>query len=327
MNTTAISAAPERKYYNGVSFFKFLCMFLIVAVHTEPFREFNWRIGDFAVSDIFYNWCSRAALSFYFMTSGFLLARNTKYSVMTGKGYFRPFIRYILGALRLYIIWIFIYAPISNAGQPSFLNEIFQTYTFSDLFSLLSKKILLTGTFEHLWFMPAVIISMIIVWFLGVRTKGIAPLAIAAFVYVFFVLAQNFADAHAWVAQGKTLLGDNYGLLRRIFGSGFPFVAVGFFLGNFEIDRLKEYFNLKIAAVIVTVVYFAEFVLIGRPNPIITFVLPFMTATLLILSANIAPKWLTAERAKMFAVLSSGIYMAHFLFMQYLVVFFGTFDL
>lgn len=63
---------PATKHYNGVDLIKFLCAFLIVALHIDPFQG-GGSVWAERINYWTNNYLTRIAVPFYFVTTGFFL--------------------------------------------------------------------------------------------------------------------------------------------------------------------------------------------------------------------------------------------------------------
>lgn len=114
--------------------FRLVAAFLVVCIHTSPFASWT-ELGDFWLTRVL----ARVAVPFFFMTSGYFLACSG----------WRGFGRTMKKLLLLYGCAILLYLPLNwyNGG-------------FTPLQWL--QKLLVDGTFYHLWYFPAVLLGLLI---------------------------------------------------------------------------------------------------------------------------------------------------------------------
>ena len=114
--------------------FRLVAAFLVVCIHTSPFASWT-ELGDFWLTRVL----ARVAVPFFFMTSGYFLACSG----------WRGFGRTVKKLLLLYGCAILLYLPLNwyNGG-------------FTPLQWL--QKLLVDGTFYHLWYFPAVLLGLLI---------------------------------------------------------------------------------------------------------------------------------------------------------------------
>lgn len=123
-----------KKRFAALDDFRLFAAVLVVAIHTSPLTNWNPE-ADFWFTRVF----ARVAVPFFFMSSGYFLARKG----WQGIG------RFIRHALLLYGVSIVLYLPLN---------------LYADSFPLaeLPKKLCFDGTFYHLWYLPAVVIGVLI---------------------------------------------------------------------------------------------------------------------------------------------------------------------
>lgn len=143
--------------YAGLDYLRIIAAFLIVAIHTSPLMSFSPE-ADF----IFTRIIARVAVPFFFMVTGFFLLSRFMVSqeaqpVAESRNPARKVTKFLKKTAILYGAAILIYLPIN----------VYSGY-FSVKPGLLSliKDIFINGTFYHLWYLPAVITGVILVYFL-----------------------------------------------------------------------------------------------------------------------------------------------------------------
>ncbi len=121
--------------YPALDWFRLAAAVLVVMIHTSPLTSYT-ALGDFWLTRVL----ARVAVPFFLMTSGYFLARNN----WSGAG------RQIKKLLALYGVCVLLYLPLNwynggFGGPAAFL-----------------KKLLIDGTFYHLWYFPAAILGIAI---------------------------------------------------------------------------------------------------------------------------------------------------------------------
>lgn len=158
----------NRKYYPTIDLVKFFCAFLVVAVHTAPFSSYHQTI-----SNGFMNYICRIAVPFYFASSGFLLFE--KYKDTDFK--FRNIIPYLLKILLIYVVWTLLYLrPILKSIRTN-PNGI-----AAGILERL-KLAVLSGSYIHLWYLPALIFAVALIAFLLSRKVRIKTILVPACVF------------------------------------------------------------------------------------------------------------------------------------------------
>lgn len=143
----------ERKYYPTIDIVKIICAVLIVFIHTSPLETVNGTLNSLLV-----NYISRIAVPFFFISSGFLLFGKTDIKNPDGNAVKK----YLKRILFLYLIWSAIYFPftvlqIHWSKTPPQAFEVFLNW---------AKNMIVSAGFGFLWYLPATIVAVAIVYFL-----------------------------------------------------------------------------------------------------------------------------------------------------------------
>ena len=165
----------------GLDIFRLAAAFLVVAIHTSPLISFSAE-GDFFLTRVL----ARTAVPFFFMVTGQFVLSDSLFSGREGDG---ALFRQVKKLALLYGLSILLYLPVGiYAGH-------YQALTLSSALRML----LIDGTFYHLWYFPACITGLLLVWLL----RRFLPLrAVAAAAGILYLIG---------------LLGDSYyGLIVRI---------------------------------------------------------------------------------------------------------------
>lgn len=143
--SSSVHAAPQDHVFNGIDVIKFVCAFLIVMIHVDPFQTnaLGLQPLNFWIKD----YICRIAVPFYFVSSGFLLFRKTDlYDLDVDR-----IKTYVFRMIRLLGIW---------------------------------TVLLFRGGHEHLWYMGAVVTAVILLSILlkkGVKLGVIAAISLSAY--------------------------------------------------------------------------------------------------------------------------------------------------
>ena len=140
--------------FPSLDHFRLTAALFVVAIHTSPLAFWN-ETADFWLTRVL----ARIAVPFFFMVSGYFLAKG---------GWRKDKVkRFLLKTFLLYLISIFLYLPLNiYAGLPS-IGEML-------------KRLFLDGTFYHLWYFPAVLTGCLISYGLSRMGLKIALPAAAA---------------------------------------------------------------------------------------------------------------------------------------------------
>jgi len=197
--------------YPWIDRVKYLVSFLVLIIHFRPFSDFN-QIIDFSSAQI----VSRIAVPFFFISAGYFIGVNGLEKNVVIKSIKKNF--------KLYIVWTILYLPISIiVFMPQYPNI------------LLNFTVL--GVYFHLWFIPALIFSLIVLYFLS---KFLKPLTITIIAFLFYIIGV-FGDAYHGVLQSGWFL-DGMNQYLKIFTTtrnglffGLLFVSLGYLIQKSEI--------------------------------------------------------------------------------------------
>lgn len=208
------------RQYPAVDAAKLICAVLIVAIHVPPFGKDASAPLAAAGNFFFRFYLGRIAVPFFFLTAGFFLFRKTA----SGNFSFAPCRQYILRLLRIYVLWTVLYLPwIIREARESGKNLL------TGLLSFL-RNFLLTGSYSHLWYLPALAVAVALVgWLLR---KGLRPgciLAASALLYCIGLLGQS------WFFLLRPLQGTPLYSLLRLYGKIFTTTRNGLFFGFFYV--------------------------------------------------------------------------------------------
>ena len=138
----------RRIRYASLDCFKIVAALLVVAIHISPLSSLN-ETADFVLTRIW----ARTAVPFFLMVTGFfVLPRCMKEN--GGR-------KYLLHALKklgiLYCAAVILYLPV-NVYTGYFKGQ--------DVGVKIVKDLMINGTFYHLWYMPAAITGLVVVYLL-----------------------------------------------------------------------------------------------------------------------------------------------------------------
>lgn len=147
------------KSYNGIDIGKFICAFLIIAIHTNPFISIDERLNHVVV-----NYIARIAVPFFFISSGFFLFRK-----MDLDGFYadknRIFnkkipLQYAIRIYKLYWIWTAIYFVISA------ISILKNPHGILYGIALYVRNVILVGSELHLWYLIGTTVAVLLITFL-----------------------------------------------------------------------------------------------------------------------------------------------------------------
>jgi len=218
----------KSKQFGGLDYFKIAAALLVVAIHTSPLTSVSVE-ADFIFTGII----ARIGVPFFFMVTGYFIMPQYLFGKSADP---QPLHRFVRKTLVLYGIAVAVYLPVNvYAGQ-------FKGAGFFDIFRML----VFDGTFYHLWYLPAAILGVLLVWLLGRRfsvihletlliDNSIAHYIIVCTGSVLFAVVlekllprlqrrQNEKD-RAWIELDRQNLQQNVTVLCKLLPSGCQFMA------------------------------------------------------------------------------------------------------
>ena len=201
----------QAKLYTGLDFIKFACAFLIVFMHS-----FLYDLG--AAGEWFRHVITTIGVPFFFITSGFffkkgLLKNDNSPSYMK---------RYVWRIVKMYLAWSVITLPVSwlciEWGHPDYSLPLKIVYLF--------RMFLFSGSCGIYWYLLALIISSIIIFYFDVKKKQ-------RWLYLFAILLFIVGVIYDSPYKNSNLL---FKYIHVVFGSERNFFNVGLFymcIGHF----------------------------------------------------------------------------------------------
>ena len=235
-NGLSAQARSDRPGYGGIDVLRFLCAILIIMIHVVPLGSSQGR-AVLLLNHALRNVLARAAVPFFFMCSGFFLYRKTPADRFSTE----PTKKTVLRLGRLYLLWSAIYFPIRFAGffsSPKGFRHAALGYVRDFIFS---------GSFLQLWYLPALIFSVLLVS--ALLKRGFPPRRIVLIALLFYLpglLAQSWFGLIRPLASLAPRLWGILKLVQKLIYStrdglfdGFFFVSLGM-LFAFEDVRVPK---------------------------------------------------------------------------------------
>lgn len=132
-----------------IDLMKYICSILVIMVHTTPFLPFHKDLNWFTMTIL-----GRFVVPFYFLSTGFFVFRNIQ---LKSNNYFKS---YLKGLLKTYLIWSILYLPLGLQFIYTNLEISFWLYPVALLIALFY-----IGTYFHLWYISALIFSLIAIYY------------------------------------------------------------------------------------------------------------------------------------------------------------------
>jgi len=214
----------------GIDRFRQIAALLIVGIHTYPLSSISENL-NFIICNVI----SRIAVPFFLMVTGyFLLPQYFSKEICNTK----PLINFIKKTGLFYIIATVLYLPVSiYAGY----------YSQGTAAAAIFKNIIFDGTFYHLWYLPASIIGVLLIYFLGRRFSIRTVLGISAFLYLFGLLG----DSYYGLAVKIPVLNSVYSACFHVFSytrNGFFYAPVFLALGAMT-AKMKRRLDVRVCLI------------------------------------------------------------------------------
>ena len=292
--------------YNGIDLFKFFCALLVVVIHVPPFESIN-KLLYFGSS-----FCiARLAVPFFFTATGYLLFKKIDIADID----YSKIYRQIRKLIKFYVIWSLIYLPlvfIEKVQAPVTLEAVFE------VFKLWLKNFIFSGDYEHLWYLHATIIALLMIC-LGfkLKLKPITMTIIGVGLYILGTLNDSYAALTVpWREAGFTgALYDFYGnwfvTPRNGVFDGFLFVCIGMMIA-FKPEKMS-FKKSSIGFVISVLALVAEFLVISKFRLNWDYNMFFMLplCAWFMLSTAISLKLPESKTFKEMRIMSNLIYFTH----------------
>lgn len=221
--------------------FRIFCAILIIAIHTYPFISINQNLEI-----IFTHIICRIGVPFFLMITGYFVLPKA----INNKG---KLIEYTKKILKIYIFCILLYLPI-NIYSGNLNNSIVD----------ILKDIFINGTFYHLWYFPALILGIWIVFYLikNLNTKKI--IIILSILY----LIGLFGDNYYKIGISNSIIKSFYNVVFSVFNytrNGLFYTPMFLYLG-YKFNDKKILNNSMILFIISLILMIIEGLIINYFN-------------------------------------------------------------
>ncbi len=169
--------------YGILDIAKFFSALLVIAIHCAPFIEVNEAFNLFYVQVV-----ARLAVPFFFTASGWLFFRKIDPKRgMRGEENVTALKHYWKRIFKLYLVWSILYLPLLALH---WIQGGFDTFTLIRLL----RDVLLNGTYYHLWFFPALLLGVPIVYCLYTSWNKRSMLWVCGGLYVIGMLINVYGN-------------------------------------------------------------------------------------------------------------------------------------
>lgn len=183
------------RQYPAIDVAKYICALLVVAIHTFPFLDISPSFNLFFISTV-----CRIAVPFFFVSSSFFLFRKLNRKEKTPAENQEVIKTYLKRLGILYLAWTVIYIPytIWNYAEAGF--------SWLGLLGWI-RDFFLNGSYYHLWFLPALMLGVVIVWHLYEKKGIVYALEVALGLYLAGYLINIYAPFWESLAGVKVVYG------------------------------------------------------------------------------------------------------------------------
>ncbi len=207
----------QKASFGGLDRFRLAAALLVVAIHTSPLICFSPE-ADFLLTRIF----ARVAVPFFLMVTGqFVLPRIME----PGPGAGKKLRRYLTRTGVLYLACIVLYLPLGiYAGHYRDLNP-----------AQVLRLLVWDGTFYHLWYFPACMLGMTLLWLLSRRLNMRAMAYTCAVLYLFGLCGDSYYGLTAYLPPLRGLCDLGFHVWSHTRNGLFlapPFLLMGAYMGR-----------------------------------------------------------------------------------------------
>lgn len=232
--------------YDAIDFAKIIASILVICIHIHPLKDISP-----VVAYILDNGIARMAVPFFFTTSAFLLFKKINL-LNNNKDKVNILNKYLRRITILYLVWSMVYFPFT------YINWISNDISISKDLILYIREILFLGTYGHLWYFPALIFSICIVYFLQRRVRKKVLVIISIIIYILGII-YNFYPyieklSFVWINNLYLIYKSVFITSRNGLFFGIIFVTIGYLHSqDNKIKSKKIYLILTVLSIILLI--------------------------------------------------------------------------
>lgn len=221
-------------YLNNLDILRYICSILIIILHIRPFYLYNNL--DF----IFNNYITKIGVPIFFTITGYFLFKKEKDNQLYIK-------KYLKNILVIYLIWSVIYLPFFikySTDYVGFDNGYLFIFDKSKILYSILVGLLYNGLFYHLWYFPALILSIIILYILKKKIN----IKVILFISFILLVIGSFESYCGLLPLSIRSILTNY---LKIFYTtrnglffGLFYLTLGYYLGSKDILQIESNFIL-----------------------------------------------------------------------------------
>lgn len=202
--------------YANLDYLKLVLAYLVVLRHCGQafFPDFS------AYRVVVTNSISPIAVPCFFVISGFLFFRKS----MTLKSLYQQ----VLRVARLYAVWSLIYLPLRV-----FLAYKTRSLNWGFILSFIQDAVF-SGTYYHLWYLPSLVVALVIVYLLRRANKKSVAFGILTVLYLAALLTDTYIDLVPGINRYYQLYKEVFVTSRNGLFVGAMFVYIGGLIADHE---------------------------------------------------------------------------------------------
>ncbi len=280
----------------SIDIFRYVCAIMVVAIHTSPFSEINKELGY-----IFTEIIPRIGVPFFFAVTGYFYIQKLEKAQ-------KPFFAYFIRLISTYFLWSLLYYFIAFIRRG---NLNLKDFIVNSVYSFI-----ITGSYYHFWFFPALIFAVCFTTFLfKIKCdKVLIPLSI--FLYIIGCFGCSYYEIGIQIPILRNLfLSPHFNLIRRVLLMGVPFFVSGYLVYKIK-SRNITMNKLLCGEVMAVAIWLVEIYIVRmlkwEVNIIVTFGLYLLvTVTLLILLENPLKNTMLSQISNGCRTLANFTYYSH----------------
>ena len=221
----------EKVYYKAIDYAKVICAILVVCVHTGPLLSINEEMNFFLVQVL-----ARCAVPFFFLSSAFFFFKKIDRSKDLDEDCnIHALRKYLFHLGRMYLFWSLVYFSIQ------IVIWIAGGFTMHS-FLLYVRDFFFRGSYYHLWFLPALMLGVFLVYTLLSVLKDEEVLFGSLILYGIGMLINVYGDVLKVIPVVGSLL-KIYSTIFATARNGFffapIFVMMGYYLAQKKLRMNK----------------------------------------------------------------------------------------
>ena len=233
----------QKVYYQNLNILKYILSILVIILHLRPFLHYSNEL-DLAFNNI----VSRICVPMFFIITGYFVAKKEK-----EKSHYID--TYIKRTIPLYLTWSLIYLPVILMTAIQYLptiNEYLVKINVPILLLILLVIVLLpilliitlcySGVYYHLWYFPAVMLSLFVLKKWKEKYKLNYLFIISFFLLLFGATETYYGVLPLSIKELVTYYYNIFFTTRNILFFGLFYVVLGYKMGSKEKTYTKNCF-------------------------------------------------------------------------------------